>query len=156
MRPPAAADLLQGAGLRVTTARVAVLETLRDHPHADAGEVLRLTREHAKGVSVQGVYDVLTTLSSAGLLRRIQPARSHAARFELDLGDNHHHAVCRSCQVLVDIPCSVGTVPCAEPDGPSAAGFRVDEAEVIYWGLCPRCQDEAGELPHTPASRATA
>lgn len=149
MTTAAPTELLQGAGLRVTAARVAVLETLRDHPHADAGEVLRLTRDRAQGVSVQGVYDILTTLSGAGLLRRIQPASS-PARFELDLGDNHHHAVCRGCQVLLDVPCATGTIPCADPGEHATDGFRVEEAEVIYWGLCPRCQETAEPgLPHT-------
>jgi Fur family ferric uptake transcriptional regulator len=139
---PSTTELLQRAGLRVTAPRLAVLDTLRTRPHAEVAEVLRHTREGATSVSVQGVYDVLTTLVDSGLVRRIQPANS-PARYELDLGDNHHHAVCRSCQVLVDIPCGTGSAPCLDAEPASGLGFRVDEAEVIYWGVCPDCQRAA-------------
>lgn len=143
------ADTLREAGLRVTNARLEVLATVQENPHADAATVLAITRERARGVSVQGVYDVLTTLTDKGLLRRIQPAHS-AARFEVDEGDNHHHVVCRSCEVLVDVPCAVGERPCLDPSGAHALGFDVDEAEIIYWGTCPDCrEDEAAPAPHT-------
>ncbi|KUG51451.1 Fur family transcriptional regulator [Serinicoccus chungangensis] len=139
---PASADALRGAGLRVTPPRLAVLDTLQRHPHLEATDVVRLTRAQHRGVSVQGVYDVLRVLASAHLVRRIQPAHA-VARYELDLGDNHHHVVCRGCEVLVDVPCVVGTAPCVDTAGASALGFEVDEAEVIYWGLCPTCRDRA-------------
>ena len=105
------AAALRAAGLRVTKPRLEVLATVHEHPHADAATVLALTRDHARGVSVQGVYDVLTTLTDAGLLRRIQPAQS-VARFEVDTGDNHHHVVCRSCGVIADVDCAAGAAPC--------------------------------------------
>lgn len=158
MHTPHAAILRQ-AGLRVTNARLEVLATVQEHPHADAATVLSITRDRNRGVSVQGVYDVLTTLTDAGLLRRIQPAHS-VARFEVDQGDNHHHVVCRSCEVLVDVPCTVGEPPCMDPAAAHALGFEVDEAEVIYWGLCPACREAqaaaapappiAAPAPHTP------
>ncbi|GAA5157064.1 Fur family transcriptional regulator [Ornithinimicrobium tianjinense] len=136
---PTSTDLLRHAGLRVTRPRLTVLEALRTHPHVDVAELLRLTREDSAPVSVQGVYDVLTALSEGGVLRRIQPASS-PARFELELGDNHHHAVCRSCHLVVDVPCSTGLAPCLETSAVTEQGFTAEEAEVIYWGLCPDCQ----------------
>ena len=54
-------------------------------------------------VSHQAVYDVLHTLAR-GWVRRIQPAGS-VARYELRVGDNRRHMVCRSCGVVVDIDC---------------------------------------------------
>ena len=49
----------------------------------------------APAVSHQAVYDVLRALTTAGLVRRIQPSGS-VARYEARVGDNHHHVVCRS------------------------------------------------------------
>ncbi|MGC5586074.1 Fur family transcriptional regulator [Ornithinimicrobium sp. W1679] len=157
--PTAPVDLLRAAGLRVTGPRVAVLDVLADHPHADAARVLEQVRARstagAAGVSVQGVYDVLSTLDGAGLLRRIQPAHS-VARYEIDGGDNHHHVVCRGCGHLHDVPCSTGSVPCLDPTAPQALGFLVDEAEVIYWGLCPDCRtDDVGAAGAPPATTRT-
>ena len=86
------------------------------------------------------MYDSLSTLTTAGLVRKIQPSGS-VARYESRVGDNHHHVVCRSCGVIADVDCAVGEAPCliaADDDG-SLAGFSIDEAEVIYWGLCPDC-----------------
>jgi Fur family ferric uptake transcriptional regulator len=131
---------LRAAGLRVTRPRLAVLGAVRDRPHADTGSVIEGVRAHAPGVSHQAVYDCLGALTDAGLLRRIQPAGS-VARYELRVGDNHHHLVCRSCGDVTDVDCAVGAAPClAAPLGAAAGGgFVVDEAEVIYWGRCARC-----------------
>lgn len=153
--PPGLVAALRGAGLRVTAPRVAVLETLQQHPHAEAARVIEHTRERAHGVSVQGVYDVLAALTGARLVRRIQPAHA-VARYELDLGDNHHHVVCRDCDVLVDVPCAVGSAPCLDPTPAEAVGFAVDEAEVIYWGRCPACQAAVAEPADSAGTRAGA
>ena len=59
------------------------------------------------------------------------------ARYEARVGDNHHHVVCRSCGVIADIDCAVGAAPCLTPADDH--GFAIDEAEVIYWGVCPGC-----------------
>lgn len=157
MPPTPPTDLLRGAGLRVTAPRVAVLRVLEEHPHSDATAVLRLTRERT-GISVQGVYDVLSSLTDRGLLRRVQPAHS-VARYEVDQGDNHHHVVCHGCHTIVDVPCGGAGAPCLDPGRAESLGFAVDEAEVIYWGWCAGCRatpdpvDQPAGAPHT--SRTT-
>lgn len=151
-------DLLREAGLRVTAPRLAVLRVLEEHPHSDATAVLHLTRERSTGISVQGVYDVLSSLTARGLLRRVQPAHS-VARYEVDQGDNHHHVVCRGCHAIVDVPCGEAGAPCLDPGQAESLGFAVDEAEVIYWGWCAGCRatpdpvDQPAGAPHT--SRTT-
>jgi len=133
-------QMLRGAALRVTRPRVAVLTAVHNHPHADTDSLIRAVRSILPDVSHQAVYDSLSTLTTAGLVRRIQPSGS-VARYESRVGDNHHHVVCRSCGVIADVDCAVGEAPCliaADDDG-SLAGFSIDEAEVIYWGLCPDC-----------------
>jgi Fur family ferric uptake transcriptional regulator len=132
--------LLREAGLRITQQRLAVLRVLAERPHSGADAVSAAVRE-GLSVSTQAVYDVLNTLSERGLLRRIQPAGS-VARYELRVGDNHHHVVCRGCGSVTDIECAVGAAPCLDPSdlGAHAPGFVLDEAEVTYWGLCSACQ----------------
>ena len=128
--------LLRGVDLRVTRPRVAVLTAVHDHPHADTDTLIRVVREDLGEVSHQAVYDVLRALTSAGLVRRIQPSGS-AARYEARVGDNHHHVVCRSCGAIADVDCAVGSTPCLEPSDDH--GFMIDEAEVTYWAVCPEC-----------------
>ncbi len=128
------------ADLRVTRPRVAVLEAVHAHPHADTDTIFTAVRASLRDVSRQAVYDVLNALTAVGLVRRIQPL-GLVARYESRVGDNHHHVVCRSCGVIADIDCAVGEAPCLIPsDGDNLLdGFVLDEAEVIYWGLCPDC-----------------
>ena len=129
-------ELLQGASLRVTRPRLAVLDAVHQHPHADTDSLIRASRRALPGVSHQAVYDVLRALTGAGLVRRIQPAGS-VARYEARTGDNHHHVVCRSCGNVADIDCATGSAPCLTPSDDH--GYAIDEAEVVYWGLCPTC-----------------
>ncbi|MBV2357388.1 transcriptional repressor [Streptomyces sp. J2-1] len=135
-QPPTTAEELRGAGLRVTAARVALLETVRHGDHLGAEAIAAGVRHRVGHISVQAVYEALHALTAAGLVRRIEPAGS-PARYEGRVGDNHHHVVCRSCGALADVDCSVGEAPClAASDG---HGFSIDEAEVVYWGTCPDC-----------------
>jgi len=134
--PPTTAEELRGAGLRVTAARVALLETVRHGDHLDVEAVASGVRDRVGHISLQAVYDALHALTSAGLIRRIEPAGS-PARFEGRVGDNHHHLMCRSCGVVADVDCAVGEAPCLT--AADDQGFSIDEAEVIYWGLCPTC-----------------
>lgn len=127
---------LRSAGLRVTKQRVAVLTAIRRTPHADADALITTVGQELGGVSTQAVYDVLHVLEGVGLARRVEPAGS-AARYDPRVGDNHHHLVCRTCGVVVDVDCAVGAAPCLTAS--DAQGFVVDEAEITYWGLCPTC-----------------
>jgi Fe2+ or Zn2+ uptake regulation protein len=144
--PPDLEHRLRDAGLRVTGPRLAVLEALRELAHADTESVIHAVRRDLPEVSHQAVYDSLRTLTDHGLARRIQPSGS-VARYELRVGDNHHHLVCRSCGAVADVDCAVGEVPCLT--AVDDQGYVVDEAEVIYWGVCPACT--AGPTGPAPA-----
>ena len=131
--------MLRGAALRVTRPRLAVLAAVHAHPHADTDSIFGAVRGELPKVSHQAVYDVLRALTAAGLVRRIQPSGS-VARYESRVGDNHHHVVCRSCGAIADVDCAVGETPCLTAS--DDLGFSIDEAEVIYWGVCPECVAE--------------
>jgi Fur family ferric uptake transcriptional regulator len=135
-RSPTTAEELRDAGLRVTAARVALLEAVRDGDHLGVEAIASGVRDRIGHISLQAVYDALYALTGAGLIRRLEPAGS-PARFEGRVGDNHHHVVCRSCGVVADVDCAVGEAPCLTASDDH--GFSVGEAEVIYWGLCPDC-----------------
>ncbi len=134
------AERLRAHGLRVTAPRVAVLAALVELPgHPDVDAVRRAARARLGSISTQAVYDALAVLVEHGLVRRIRPAGG-PARYETRVGDNHHHLVCRCCGVVADVDCATGEAPCLQPS--SRAGFAVDEAEVVFWGLCPDCQQK--------------
>ncbi|GEM_PF-319523 len=132
--------VLRHVGLRVTALQLAVLSAIEGcPPHADADTIAAAVRARSGDISPQTVHNVLRAFAEAGLVRRIEPAGSPGL-YELRAGDNHH-VVCRRCGATVDIDCVTGAAPCLEPS--QAGGFWIDEAEITFWGLCPRCQGEA-------------
>jgi Fe2+ or Zn2+ uptake regulation protein len=141
---------LHEAGLRATAPRTAVLDVLegaRGTAHLTAAAIVTAVRSRLGTVSVQAVYDCLDALEKAALVRRIQPA-GHPAHFESRVGDNHHHVVCRSCGRTEDVDCVHGDAPCLTPDATSTPdGFRIDEAEITFWGLCADCAGSPPSLP---------
>ncbi|HNV42905.1 MAG TPA: Fur family transcriptional regulator [Ornithinibacter sp.] len=137
---PELEQLLREHNLRVTRPRLAVLGAVHSSPHASTDAVIDAVRDELGVVSHQAVYDVLRALTTAGLLRRIQPAGS-VARYEARVGDNHHHVVCRTCGAIADVDCAVSATPCLTASDDQ--GFVIDEAEVTYWGTCATCAQVA-------------
>ncbi|MGY0489330.1 Fur family transcriptional regulator [Streptomyces sp. WG-D5] len=133
-----AGDLLRRKGLRSTAQRRAVLAALQGRPHSTAAELEERIEDGR--LSRQGLYNVLDDLTRAHLIRCVEPAGS-PARFELRVGDNHHHLVCRVCGRIEDVDCAVGAAPCLDPI--EERGFTVDEAEVTWWGRCADCRSAA-------------
>lgn len=134
--PNEPAQILREHHLHVTAQRIAVLRAVSARPHCTADEVAEAVRGEIGAISKQAVYDALGLLADKGLIRRIQPAGS-PARFEDRVGDNHHHLICRTCGKTVDVDCAVGEKPCLKAS--HDAGYRIDEAAVVYWGTCPSC-----------------
>ncbi len=134
------ADLLRRHGLQITAQRLAVLRAVCGQPHCTADVVAEIVRAEIGAISRQAVYDSLSALVDKGLVRRIQPSGS-SARYECRVGDNHHHLVCRNCGQVVDIDCAVGYTPCLT--AAEDFGYEIEEAEVIYWGICPGCREAA-------------
>lgn len=143
-----ARELLVSSGVRVTRQRVAVLGVIEAGEHLDAETIATRVRRVLGSISRQAVYDALAALTRAGVLRTIEPAGSpvlHERR-----RDRHHHLICRACRRVLDVDARPGTdVPLPVPD---AHGFRVDGAEVTWWGLCPQCllTETASAEPASP------
>ncbi len=135
------AEFLRQQGFKVTAQRLAVLRAVSASPHLTADDVVEVVRADIAVISRRAVYDAVNVLADMGLLRRIQPAGS-AARYEDRVGDNHHHLICRACGRMVDVDCALGATPCLT--AADDAGYEIDEAEVIYWGRCPACQQAPG------------
>ena len=144
---------LRAHGVQVTAQRLAVLRAVSAQPHLTADEAAAAARAEIGVISRQAVYDALNVLVDTGLVRRIQPVGS-PARYEDRVGDNHHHVICRDCGKVADVDCAVGSAPCLT--AADDHGFRIDEADVAYWGQCPACQSgsaESSDPSHNPTQR---
>jgi Fe2+ or Zn2+ uptake regulation protein len=126
---------LRGAGLRSTQPRVLVLRFLREHGgHHSADEITKALAAIDPSLMRGTVYNVLNKLLNHGLvsLADVGPGR---ALYESGT-PWHHHFVCRACDAVLDVPCVAGSNPCLDVALP---GARLDEAQIIFRGLCPAC-----------------
>lgn len=133
--------LLKDNDLSLTSVRLAVLEALCAHPHSDAASLFKVVQQKITTTSIQAVYNNLNTLVEHGLIREIKP-KGRVSLFETRTHDNHHHIVCRSCANIMDADCHAHA-PCLAPHDDH--GFKIDEAEVIFWGTCPACQKTSNQ-----------
>ena len=146
-----AESAIRAAGLRVTSARLAVLDALREHPHASADAIFADADRRAPGTTLQSVYNALGDFAGAGLVRRIQPA-GQPMRFEVRIDDNHHHLVCTSCGRVEDVDCVTGEAPCLHPS--QMHGFTLSQAEITFWGRCASCSASDVD-PSSPTENPT-
>ncbi|MGV6838827.1 MAG: Fur family transcriptional regulator [Planktomarina sp.] len=129
-------QILKDHNLSLTSVRLALLDALAQHPHSDANHLFDEVEKRLSTASRQAIYNNLNTLVDHGIIREIKP-KGQASLYETRVGDNHHHLVCRSCKTVHDTACK-GSAPCLTPT--DSHGFDIDEAEIIFWGLCPDCQ----------------
>lgn len=136
--------LLRAAGLRVTRPRLLVYDVLREHGgHRSADEITSLLAKRGDPLPRASVYNVLADLTAAGLLMcaDIGPGR---ALYEV-AERWHHHFVCRVCGMVLDVPCVRGKKPCLDP--PASLPGTVEEAQVLFRGVCNRCRAASRKHP---------
>ena len=131
---------LREVGLRVTGPRVRAYNLLRElGGHHSADDLAARLNGSPGGMSRASVFNVLHDLSNAGLIMLSDAGPGRAFYEASDTW--HHHFVCRKCSEISDVPCSTGCKPCLDADLPGP-GYAVDEAQVIFRGLCPLCNPE--------------
>jgi len=135
------AHLLKQRNLSLTAVRLAVLEVLDQHPHSDAAQIFEQVQQQVSTTSIQAVYNNLHALVEHGIVREIKP-KGQVSLYETRAGDNHHHIVCRCCENIMDVDCKT-VAPCLTPT--DNHGFIIDEAEVVFWGVCPSCQKSSNQ-----------
>jgi Fur family ferric uptake transcriptional regulator len=145
-------DRLREAGLRATRPRRAVFGLLRDAGgHHSVDDLVGLLAESGEPLSRMTVYNVVSDLTGAGLLMQadVGPGRALYEASETW----HHHFVCRGCGTVIDVPCATGTKPCLEV--PPGLDVSIDEAQVIYRGLCSVCRAGTHYLEERSSERHT-
>lgn len=89
---------LKSTGLRVTTARVSILEVFENSSrrHLTADDVFKALLKKSMDIGLATVYRVLTQFEHAGILIRSN-FESGKAIYELNEGHHHDHLVCIDC-----------------------------------------------------------
>jgi Fur family ferric uptake transcriptional regulator len=144
---------IRNAGLRCTSARLAVMQYLLSATgpltHAEVSEAVG----PVKGFDRATIYRNLTELTEAGLVSRVELG-DHVWRFELKRagephakGDDHPHFLCTTCgevscldDVNVSITPKAGRGKAAK--GPARPQAIRTVKEVLLKGQCGKCGDE--------------
>ncbi len=132
-----ASQVIRHAGLRATKPRVLVYGVLQEAGgHRTADEVAGLVADIGQRLPRASIYNVLDDLTRVDLVMRADRGPGSAIYEVADTW--HHHFVCRQCGAVTDVPCAVGSKPCLDADVPGAV---VDEAQIIFRGVCASCAD---------------
>ena len=129
-------QILKEKNLSLTAVRLSLLDAIEKNPHCDANLIISKVRDSISTATIQAVYNNLNALTDAGLIREIKP-KGQSSLYETRINDNHHHIICRNCGAIEDTNC-LGCAPCLSPS--HHHGFAIDEAEIVFWGICPHCQ----------------
>lgn len=123
--------VLRDANLRVTAVRTALLELLAKEHKPRTVEYF--VRKIGAAFDTVTVYRTLGTFLAAGIVERVGLGHDHA-HYELAIGrPRHHHAVCRTCGRVEDVPVLKTALP-------KVPGFsRIDSQTVEYYGTCASC-----------------
>jgi Fur family ferric uptake transcriptional regulator len=130
---------LRAAGYRPGGARASVIEALaREDCCLPVQSIYDEVRRRRPGVGIASVYRALETLTSLGLVHRVD-LRSGGARYEPaePSGDHHHHLVCDDCGKVEAF--SDDRLEDAIQDVSRGASFRIDEHDVVLRGRCAAC-----------------
>lgn len=131
-------EKLRSRHISVTPQRLAVLadlESRRDHPTAE--QIYQKVQRNMPAISFNTVYKTLEVFCQKGLIIKVNPLHE-VARYDIET-EHHAHLICRNCHHIVDLPDEAVPAPALPEE--SRGGFQVERHSLIFWGLCPQCQN---------------
>jgi Fur family transcriptional regulator, ferric uptake regulator len=130
-------DILRRDGGRITEARRAVVEALLDteHHHITADELAARVRRRYPEVHRTTVYRTLDRLEDNGIVSHTHLGHGPST---FHLTDHpHHHAVCRSCSAVVELP--PGALDELAAHLREQHGWTLTPQHFALSALCPDC-----------------
>lgn len=126
---------------RMTAQRELVLRSFleADSDHLSAEEVYRTVVEKRQRISKATVYRTVDLLAEVGILRKIV-FRDGVIRYEIaECGKHHHHhLICSECGKVTEF--SMDLLENLEEVIEKKTGFRINDHQLKFYGLCPSCQ----------------
>ncbi len=136
--------LFRERGYKVTPQRRLIFELLAgDRSHPTAEEIYQRVRAVMPEVSRTTVYNTLRELITLGELRPVENLSEGGTRYDTNT-THHHHLFCVKCHALIDIDREFEGI---ELPPEEAAGFRLVNYQVTFYGYCPDCQRADGGRP---------
>ena len=140
--------LLRENGLKVTSQRIAILETLKDRPgeHLTAEEIYEIVREENPDIGLATIYRTIQLLTDLNLIDKLNLDDGHV-RYEignLNQDDNihrHHHLICLECDKIIGFKDDL--LEQLESTIGDTMGFEVVDHEVKLYGYCKECIEKS-------------
>ena len=146
-------DHLAGRGLRLTSQRRVIIETIQDaQGHLDAATLLRLARKREPRVNRATVYRTLDLLKRLRLIDELDLMHLEGEKhfYETRSKSGHFHLACLTCRKIVE-----HNTPAFERLKRQIAdqtGFSIDVIRLEVGGRCPVCRTENPNPPPGGAS----
>lgn len=139
---------IRGHGRRMTPARHAVLDALREGgEHLTAEQVFRAASRRYRNLGLATVYRTLELLTELGMVSRFDTG-DDKARYEFadptGHKGHHHHLVCTCCRRIIDyedfIDDELRLLRRTEEGLSKKYGFRINSHIIQFYGLCRECR----------------
>ncbi len=136
--------LLKEKGLKVTSQRLVMLETLGRNPgkHLTAEEIYNLVKTEHPEIGLATVYRTIQVLMEIHLIDRVN-FDDGVERYELAHGaregsaHHHHHLICVKCGKVLEF--EEDMLEGLELKIAEKTGFKVTDHEVKLYGYCNEC-----------------
>ena len=136
---PILASTLQQSGMRLTPQRMAICKLLADSKeHPSAAMIYEELRPQFQSLSLATVYNTLETLVGLGLVNVLGHVGDDHVHYDADL-EPHVNLACVACHSIVDIPSE--NIDHLNNEITQASGYKLLGSRVLYYGLCPECQE---------------
>ena len=137
-------ELLKSKGLKITSQRLIMLETLGRHPgeHLTAEEIYNLVKTEHPEIGLATVYRTIQVLMELHLIDRVNfddgVERYELARVNGSAGaHHHHHLICLGCGKVLEF--EEDMLEGLELKIVEKTGFKVTDHEVKLYGYCKEC-----------------
>ncbi|GAB6960659.1 transcriptional repressor [Prevotella aurantiaca JCM 15754] len=136
---PAYQKLLD-CGIRPSLQRIEIMRYLQTHhTHPTIDEIFNELKKHIPTVSRTTIYNTLRMFSERGGALMITIDEHHVC---YDGNTTPHaHFCCKECGHVFDMPDMQPPVP----QSMVVNGFRVDDAQLYYKGICAHCLEKKAE-----------
>lgn len=137
--------LVKSLGLNNSTQREYVLKVLFEcDNHLKAEDIAHHIKDKYKlNIGIATVYRILSLLEEMKIIKSILIDGKDCKVYELNLVAHHDHLVCVKCGKIVEF--FDGELEKIQEQVAKGNGFELESHNMILYGICKECQNEAGE-----------
>ncbi|RLK63092.1 transcriptional repressor [Atopobacter sp. AH10] len=137
-------EILKRHNARVTEQRIAVLDAvMRTNVHPTAAEIYDQLKDRFPSMSLATVYNNLRVLTSEKVIVELRTSGDSSRYDYFENGEQHYHAVCRSCGKVVDF--SYPELTDVELAAARLVHFHETSHQLEVYGLCDACYQKSHE-----------